>query len=96
MRLLPAERVLILIIGVLAALDAVLLAYKQVGLDWAGYFFPVLMSAVLFFGGQYYRVVRCEERLALALGASGLFILFTLVTSIFNYLLLPIQFPIID
>ncbi|WP_320195192.1 phosphatase PAP2 family protein [Agrobacterium rosae] len=96
MRLLPAERVLILIIGVLAALDAVLLAYKQVGLDWAGYFLPVFMSAALFFGGQYYRVVRCEERLALALGASGLFIFFTLVTSIFNYLLLPIHFPVMD
>jgi hypothetical protein len=54
------------------------------------------MSAALFFGGQYYRVVRCEEPLALALGGSGLFIFFTLVTSIFNYLLLPIHFPIVD
>ena len=96
MRLLPAERVLILIILVLAAVDAALLAFKQVRLDWAGYSLPVLMSAALFFGGQYYRVARFEERLALALSASGLFILFTLVTSIFNYLLLPIHFPIVD
>lgn len=96
MRLLPAERFFATLIGALAVIDLSLVVVNKVAIDWAGYALPTVGAVMLIIVGQYYRILRNEERLALALGASGLFILFTLVASVFNYLLLPIRFPIID
>ncbi len=91
MRLLPAERFVIFIVVALALADAILIVVKGMAIDWLGYTLPGAAALALIGGGQYYRVCRGEERIALALSASGLFILFTLVASVFNYLLLPIR-----
>ncbi|KXG86688.1 phosphatase PAP2 family protein [Agrobacterium bohemicum] len=91
MRMLPAERFFALVIAGMAALDISLLMVKGVVVDWLGYTLPTFVGLALIAGGQYYRGLRGEERIALALSASGLFIIFTLVASVFNYLLLPIR-----
>lgn len=91
MRLLPAERFFASIIALVALLDVSLILIKGVSTDWRGYALPACGALALIAGGQYYRVFRGEERIALALIASGLFIIFTLVASIFNYMLLPIR-----
>ncbi|UHS56607.1 phosphatase PAP2 family protein [Agrobacterium vaccinii] len=96
MRLLPAERLFAFVIATIAAVDLALIFVKGVRTDWAGYAVPFFGSMLLIVGGQYYRTYRGEERLALALTASGLFIIFTLVASIFNYLLLPIRSAPVD
>lgn len=96
MRLLSAERMFAFIIAAIAIVDLVLIVLKGVSVDWAGYSVPFFGSMLLIAGGQYYSIHRGEKRLALALTASGLFIIFTLVASVFNYLLLPIRFPVLD
>ncbi len=96
MRLLPAERFFASIIALMALLDVSLILIKGVSTDWRGYALPACGALALIAGGQYYRVFRGEERIALALIASGLFIIFTLVASIFNYMLLPIRTAPVD
>ncbi len=91
MRFLPAERFFASMIAGIAAIDISLLLVNGIALDWLGYAVPTFAALALTAGGLYYRVVRDEERIALALIASGLFIIFTLVASVFNYLLLPIR-----
>lgn len=96
MRLLSAERMFAFIIAAIAIVDLVLILLKGVSMDWAGYSVPFFGSMLLIAGGQYYSIHRGEKRLALALTASGLFIIFTLVASVFNYLLLPIRSAPLD
>jgi hypothetical protein len=96
MAFLPAERLIILIIATLAFLDACLLLLKGIGIDFAGYASLVACGAFLFGLGQFYRHVRRNDRIAVTAIAAGLFVLFTIVGSIFNYLLLPSYFSQID
>lgn len=93
---LPVERLITTIIATLALLDVLLLMWKDVGVDFAEY--ARLMALGLFSVGlgQFYRRVRRVEGIALAATSAGLYIMFTLVGSIFNYLLLPVRFPPID
>ncbi|MBA8902757.1 phosphatase PAP2 family protein [Phyllobacterium sp. P30BS-XVII] len=90
MNLHPAEKICAGIIATLLVFDAILIPVRGVGVDWINY---ALMSAIGLTAigvGQFYRTVRPEEKIALAATASGLFILFTIVGSVFNYLLLPV------
>ncbi|SDP73827.1 PAP2 superfamily protein [Phyllobacterium sp. OV277] len=90
MNLHPAEKICAGIIATLLVFDAILIPVRGVGVDWTNY---ALMSAIGLTAigvGQFYRTVRPEEKIALAATASGLFILFTIVGSVFNYLLLPV------
>ncbi len=96
MRFLPGEWFVVRILLALAVLDAVLLYSKNIGVDAAGYAGIVAVGLFLVATGQYYRVVRNERRLALALVAAGLFVLFTIFGSIFNYMFLPNTFAPID
>lgn len=96
MRFLPGEWFVVRILLALAVLDAVLLYSKNVGVDAVGYAGIVAVGLFLVATGQYYRVVRNERRLALALVAAGLFVLFTIFGSIFNYMFLPNTFAPID
>jgi hypothetical protein len=96
MAFLPAERLIILIIATLALLDACLLLLKGIGIDVAGYASLVACGAFLLGLGQFYRHVRRNDRIAITAIAAGLFVLFTIVGSVFNYLLLPLQFQFID
>jgi len=96
MRFLPGEWFVVRIILALAALDAVLLYSKNISVDVVGYASLVGTGLFLVATGQYYRVIRHESRLALALVAAGLFVLFTIIGSIFNYMFLPNTFAPID
>ncbi|UGX87522.1 phosphatase PAP2 family protein [Phyllobacterium meliloti] len=96
MNLHPAEKICAGIIATLLVFDAILIPVRGVGVDWINY---TLMSAIGLTAigvGQFYRTMRPEEKIALAATASGLFILFTIVGSVFNYLLLPVGLRRID
>jgi hypothetical protein len=93
---LPAERFIVTIIAVLASLDVVLLSWKGVGFDVAGYAALVACGASAIAIGQFYRHVRPNEGIAATATAAGLFVLFTIVGSVFNYLLLPLLFHPVD
>jgi hypothetical protein len=86
----PAEKICAGIIAALFLIDAVLIPIRGVGVDWFNYALMCAIGASAIGVGQFYRKVRPEEKIALASTASGLFILFTIVGSIFNYLLLPV------
>ncbi|MBD8688989.1 MULTISPECIES: phosphatase PAP2 family protein [unclassified Rhizobium] len=90
MRFLPAERFFAFVIVIIALADLTLINVRGIAVDWLGYALPAFAALAMIAGGQYYRIHRGEERIALALIASGLFIIFTLVASVFNYMLLPI------
>ena len=92
MRLLPAERFIVNVILALAVIDAALIAHKGVSVDVAGYLAAVSTGGSMIAIGQFYRRFRQNEGIGLATTAAGLFIVFTLVGSVFNYLLLPIRF----
>jgi PAP2 superfamily len=92
MRLLPAERFIVNVILALAAIDTALIAYKGVSVDIPGYLGAFGTGGSMIALGQFYRSFRQNEDIALATSAAGLFIVFTIVGSVFNYLLLPIQF----
>lgn len=90
MILYPAEKICATVIVVLFLLDAILIQIKGVGVDWTGYGVTCAIGIGAIAIGQLYRTKRLEEKIALATTASGLFILFTIYCSIFNYLLLPV------
>jgi hypothetical protein len=96
MRFLPGEWFVVRILMTLAALDAVLLYSKGIRIDVIGYGGVISIGGLLVAMGQYYRVGRNEPRLALSLTAAGLFVLFTIIGSIFNYMFLPTAFAPID
>lgn len=96
MRFLPGEWVVVGVLLTLAALDIVLLYSKGIRVDVVGYASLVGIGLFLVATAQYYRVVRSESRLSLTLMAAGLFLLFTIVGSVFNYMFLPNTFAPID
>ncbi|MCC2099211.1 MAG: phosphatase PAP2 family protein [Hyphomicrobiales bacterium] len=96
MRLLPAEKVIAAIVLGLAAIDAVCLMLRPIEVDFLGYGSAILIGGVLLAIGQYYRLRRNEEKIALATTGAALFTLFTIVGSISNYMLLPVPAPRID
>jgi hypothetical protein len=96
MAFLPAERFIMSVIGALVALDIGLVWWKDIGVDVVGYASMVACGVVAVAVGQFYRHVRPNEGIAATATAAGLFILFTLAGSIFNYLLLPLGSQPID
>ncbi len=91
MAFMPAERTIVNVIAVLALLDGVLLWSKDVGVDVVGYAGMVGCGLGAMALGQFYRHIRPNQSIAATATAAGLFILFTIVGSIFNYLLLPLS-----
>ncbi len=96
MRLFPAEKFVISISVSLFILDGLLFAYKGVSIDALGYATALGIGFLSIGLGQFYRTYRANEGIALATTACGLYIIFTLVASVFNYLLLPNRNPMID
>lgn len=96
MKLFAAERFVLNIILSLFLIDAVLIVVKDINFDFAGYLVCVLLGGGIFILGQFYRKTGRDLRIATALISAGLFILFTLVASVFNYMFLPVHFPAID
>ena len=96
MRLFAAERFVLGVVATLFLMDAALIAVKGIRVDYVGYFICSLAGAGVFLLGQFYRKSGRDLRIAAALISGGLFILFTLVASVFNYMFLPVAFPTID
>lgn len=96
MFLFPAERLILRIIAALLLIDVVMIVHKGLGVDLPGYAGSVGCGLLMVMFGQLYRVRRPNERIASALTAAGLFILFSIAGSIFNYMFLPIAFEPID
>lgn len=96
MRLFAAERFVLCVIATLFVIDAALIALKGISVDYIGYFLCALAGSGVFILGQFYRKTGRDPGIAAALISSGLFILFSLVASVFNYMFLPVAFPVID
>jgi hypothetical protein len=96
MRFFPAELFILKIIVTLFFIDAVLIIHKGIAIDFVGYVLPFSIGALAILLGQFYRTARNDHGISLALTATGTFIVFSLVGSIFNYCLLPSSFPRID
>lgn len=96
MHVLPVERFILILIATLAVLDAGLIVLNGVEIDVAGYAVLISCGLLCLAIGQFYRRIRSEARIAVPVTAAGLFILFSIAGSIFNYLLLPVRFPTID
>lgn len=96
MSFLPVERSIVMLIATLAVLSGILITLKGVSIDIIGYG-GIVASGMLTMGlGQYYRTLRPNPRIADTLTATALFILFSMIASVFNYMLLPVRFPVID
>ncbi|MBP1856680.1 phosphatase PAP2 family protein [Rhizobium herbae] len=93
---LPVERFILIVLATLFSLDCVLVIFKGVEIDFAGYASLGSIGLAMVALGQFYRTVRPDFRVSTTVTATGLFILFTLCGSIFNYMLLPVQFATID
>lgn len=92
----PVERFLFIIICALAIFDIIVVNQKSISLDITGYAISLATGLTPLMIGQYYRFRGRDERLGTVLIASGLYILFTIFASIFNYMFLPISFAPID
>lgn len=90
------ERFVLTVVAALGAIDLVLIAAKGIRVDWAGYCMLSLIGLGTIMLGLFYRLVRHDARISETLILTAGFILFTLVGSVFNYMLLPIHFPRID
>ncbi|MDR6102358.1 hypothetical protein QE369_002555 [Agrobacterium larrymoorei] len=91
-----AERFVAFIIVALFAIDIVLIGFKNIKIDVMGYCLSIAIGSGLVLLGQIYRVTKRDEKMAAALIAAGLFILFSICGSVFNYMFLPVRFPLID
>ncbi|WP_292859604.1 phosphatase PAP2 family protein [Mesorhizobium sp.] len=69
---------------------------KEITVALDSHSFSIGFAVVMVLLGQFYRQVRRAERIALTAHALALFILFSVVASLFNLLLLPRYSPPID
>lgn len=90
------ERFVLTVVAALGAIDLILIAAKGIRVDWAGYCMLSLIGLGTIMLGLFYRLVRHDARISETLILTAGFILFTLVGSVFNYMLLPIHFSRID
>jgi len=93
---LPVERLVFTVVVALGVIDAALIALKGVSIDLLGCNVLILTGGFSVALGQYYRLQQRDPGIALAATAAGLFVLFTIAGSIFNYMFLPIHFAPID
>lgn len=89
MVLLPAERTILTVVLALVVVCLFLAWDKDVAVALDGYGFSIGFAVVMTALGQFYRRVRKAERIALTAHVLALFILFSVVASLFNLLLLP-------
>ena len=87
----PIERFSCLVVFVIAMIDLGSLFMRDIGFDWLSYSLIVAIGGSVIFVGILYRVSGRSERISIALVATGILVLFTMVLSIFNYLLLPLH-----
>jgi hypothetical protein len=95
-RLLPAERVMLLLIALVGLVAVALALVLQRQVNWppflAGYAGTLGLAAI----GGYVRQMKSTPRLALALVGTAIFTGFTAVSSVFIFALFPLANPLID
>lgn len=96
MYLLRPERFVFSIIAALFFIDASLVLLRGISVDIVGYSSSIAIGSSLIVLAQLYRKTKRNNNIAAALTAAGLFILFSISGSIFNYMFLPVRFPLID
>ena len=96
MRFHPIEIIILGITGVLALAGIGLFAGRDIPIDYPRYALMIMLGLSILVLGQVYRRLQRNEGIALAATAAGLFVLFSIAGSIFNYGLLPVTRPSID
>jgi hypothetical protein len=94
--LIRIEKLMIGIIGVMLAVDFILIARRSLAVEWNPYLFSAVSGTGLICVGMYYRRVRAEPRIGLSFISGGAFVLFTMSAQMLNYLILPHRIPAID
>lgn len=84
------ERIVAAVIALLFVANGFLIPRSAAALDWGGYAVCIAIGLAAAALGLAYRRSGRSEEIALAATAAGLFILFTIVGSLFNHLLLPV------
>ncbi len=92
----PVERFLRNTILVLAIFDLAMVLIRNIGFDWFSYTLFFALGCFIIAVGLFYRSSGRSERISMTLMATGLLVLFTIVLSIFGYLLLPLWREPID
>ncbi|GJL59341.1 MAG: hypothetical protein NPIRA03_21980 [Nitrospirales bacterium] len=69
---------------------------RHIGFDWFSYSFFFALGIFMIAVGLFYRSSGRSERISMTLMATGLLLLFTIVLSVFGYLLLPLWREPID
>lgn len=92
----PVERFLRNTILVLAVFDLAMVLVRDIGFDWFSYTLFFALGIFMITVGLFYRSSGRSERISMTLMATGLLLLFTIVLSVFGYLLLPLWREPID
>lgn len=92
----PVERFLRNTILVLAIFDLVMVLVRNIGVDWFSYTLFFALGIFMITVGMFYRSSGRSERISMTLMATGLLLLFTIMLSVFGYLLLPLWREPID
>jgi hypothetical protein len=87
----PAEKICAIIVALLFLLDVCLISVKGVHVAWLLYSIFFMGGLAVLAVGQFYRTYRPDEKIAMTATATGIYLLFTLVGSVFNNLLLPVS-----
>ena len=94
--LLRAEKILLLICFSLTAINLTTIMLKGLIVSWSGYFTGFLVASSLIAVGLIYRISGRSLGISLGLIGTGIYIWFSIMMSLYNYLLLPLNRPTID
>jgi len=92
----PAERFVGVLALFLVTFSLFQIALRGIAVDWGGYAFIGFAGISTFAAGQYYRLSNRSARIGASLTCTGLFAVFSSVTVVFNYLMMPTARPPID
>ena len=92
----PAERLMLTVSIVCAALNCLLIVLKQADIDYLSYLSLSTMIAGLMALGLFYRMSGRDQRIAAAVLCAAIFLFFSMCLSLYTYLLLPLTGPTID
>ncbi len=92
----PVERFIGYVVIIFAIVDLGMVLLRDIGFDWLSYSRLFAVGGLTIAAGLFYRSSGRSERISIALIATGMLVLFTIVLSVFNYLLLPLWRDPID
>lgn len=84
------ERILLGCVALILIFNLLLIWKSSQSVDWAGYAILAVVALVVLGLGCLYRSKNRSEAIASTLIATAIYVLFTMVCSVFNYLLLPV------